>query len=59
MAQPDYLICLDCDSPCYTFDWDGERGVDAICEACGNDDPDLFLTEEQLDSLAEEAESRR
>ena len=57
--QPDYVICLECEAPTYVFEWDGDRAFDVTCETCGNDDEDLFLTEEQLDSLADEAESGR
>ena len=59
MAEPDYLICLECDSPTYTFEWGEEGATEIVCETCGNDDLDLFLTEEQFDSLADEAESAK
>ena len=46
MQEPDYIICLECDSPNYTFDWDGTRITDAICTTCGNSKATLFTTEE-------------
>jgi hypothetical protein len=46
MDQPDYIICLECDTPVYTFEWDGTRVTDAICTACGNEKAALFTTEE-------------
>jgi hypothetical protein len=48
----DYLICLECESPCYVFDFKAEELVDALCEVCGNDDIDLFLSEEDFEGLA-------
>lgn len=46
MEPPDYIICLECDTPVYTFEWDGSRVKDAICTACGNEKASLFTTEE-------------
>jgi translation initiation factor 2 beta subunit (eIF-2beta)/eIF-5 len=48
----DYLICIECESPCYIFEFRSEQLVEAFCEACGNDDPDLFLPEEDFEGLA-------
>ena len=48
----DYLICLECESPCYIFEFKAEKLVDAMCEVCGNDDVDLFLSEEDFEGLA-------
>lgn len=50
----DYLICLECESPCYVFEFRTEQLVDAFCEACGNDDVDLFLPEEDFEGLADD-----
>jgi len=47
----DYLICLECESPCYSFEFKSERLVEALCEVCGNDDTDLFLPEEDYEGL--------
>lgn len=38
----DYLICGQCNSPCYVFDMDASRIVDAQCLVCGNEDTALF-----------------
>lgn len=54
MAEPDYLICLDCESPTYTFEWRDGKPVDIICDACANEDPEQFMTEGDLEALAEE-----
>jgi hypothetical protein len=46
----DYLICRQCNSPCYDFEM--TKGVisEVLCGACGNDDPALFnLGEEDED----------
>lgn len=39
---PDYLICRECETPCYVFEWDDGRMTDVKCGGCGNDDPDKF-----------------
>lgn len=52
MAEPDYIICLECESPLYVFDWRDERILGAVCMTCGNEDPALFATEEQLEELS-------
>ncbi len=51
MAIPDYLICLNCESPTYDFEWKDDEVVEARCEACGNDEPDQFLTEDDFEVL--------
>ncbi len=53
MEAPEYLICLNCETPCYVFEWgDEEQATEAFCEACGNDDPEQFVTEEEYEALA-------
>jgi len=52
MHSPDYLICLNCETPCYTFEWTLEGVVkEAICLACGNEETDQFVTEEDFDAI--------
>jgi len=58
MAQPEYLICTECDTPVYVFEWKDGKVEEIVCETCGNEDPDLFLTEEEIDSLGEEMHGR-
>jgi hypothetical protein len=49
MASPDYLVCLECETPCYEFEWvDGEI-KEAVCRTCGNEDPEQFATPEDLE----------
>lgn len=51
MAEPDYLVCVDCETPCYVFEWKNGMVTDILCASCGNDDPEQFLSPEDLDSL--------
>lgn len=48
----DYLICLECETPSYIFEFKGGTLIEAFCEACANDDVDLFLPEEDFDMLS-------
>ena len=54
MAAPDFLICLNCESPCYVFEWQEEEVAEALCEVCGNDEPDQFATPDEFDALTGE-----
>jgi len=56
MAEPDYLLCLECESPCYVFEWREGRVLEAICTVCGNDDPALFATEDEYEDLSDSGE---
>ncbi len=52
MASPDYVICLECETPCYVFEWaDGEIS-EVLCQSCGNEDPEQFALPDELDDLA-------
>lgn len=57
MESPDYIICLDCESPVYVFEWDGNRITEAMCTTCGNSKVSLFSTEEDYGEMMA-AESR-
>lgn len=52
MAQPDYLICMECESPVYVFEWQEGRVVEVVCPVCGNDDPANFATEEEIEEMS-------
>ncbi|MDH3745406.1 MAG: hypothetical protein OES47_09930 [Acidobacteriota bacterium] len=52
MSIPDFLVCVECESPCYIFEWKEGVLTEAICEVCGNDDPDSFVTPDDYDALA-------
>jgi len=49
---PDYLICLECESPCYIFEWKNGVVVEATCTVCGNEDIESFATEDEYEALA-------
>lgn len=51
MDTPEFLMCVECDSPVYVFEWDGIRVTEAMCTACGNDKPILFSTEEDYGEM--------
>jgi hypothetical protein len=46
MSVPEFLICNECDSPVYVFEWENGRITEAICTTCGNDKSALFTTDE-------------
>jgi translation initiation factor 2 beta subunit (eIF-2beta)/eIF-5 len=52
MAEPEYLICLECESPAYVFEWREGRVLEAQCLVCGNDDPSNFATEEEMEEMS-------
>ncbi len=51
MAAPEYLICLECETPCYSFEWENDKITEILCEVCGNEESDSFITEEDLEAL--------
>ena len=40
--EVDYLTCVQCGTPCYVFEMDGERIAEALCLVCGNDEVRMF-----------------
>jgi hypothetical protein len=52
MDEPEYLICLQCETPTYQFEWHEEKLAQAICSTCGNDDASEFMTEAELEELS-------
>ena len=59
MSEPDFLVCLNCETPCYSFEWAEGKLSQILCMACGNEEPDEFSTEEDLEALSSESESGR
>ena len=59
MSAPEFLICINCESPCYTFEWSEGKLSEVLCLACGAEEPDEFATEEDLEALASEQEALR
>ena len=51
MDEPEYLICINCETPCYTFEWEDNRVTEVLCTVCGDDEPDEFATEEEFEAM--------
>jgi hypothetical protein len=51
MAAPEYLICMECETPTYVFEWAEGKVVEAMCPVCGNDDPASFLSEDDFEEM--------
>jgi len=51
MASPDYVVCLECDTPCYVFEWTNDKLIEVLCQVCGNDDPEQFALPEDLEEM--------
>ncbi|HLX10353.1 MAG TPA: hypothetical protein VKY89_21070 [Thermoanaerobaculia bacterium] len=49
MASPEYLVCLECETPCYEFEWQDDKIAEVLCLVCGNQDPEQFVTPEDLE----------
>ncbi len=49
MDEPEYLICLQCESPTYQFEYENGKLASAICNTCGADDLSDFMTEAELE----------
>jgi hypothetical protein len=49
MSDPDFVICLNCETPTYQIEWEEGKLTLAICTVCGNDEPSEFMTESELD----------
>lgn len=47
--EPDYLICLQCETPTYQFEYVNGKITQCVCNACGNDDITDFMTEAEYD----------
>ena len=50
MSEPEYLICLQCETPTYQFEYDTNgKLIQAVCTTCGSDDVSDFMTEAELE----------
>jgi len=50
MSEPEYLICLQCETPTYQFEYDPNgKLISALCQTCGADDLSDFMTEAELE----------
>jgi hypothetical protein len=52
MPAPEYLVCLNCETPCYTFEWEDGELKESLCLACGNEDPEQFATTEEAEAMS-------
>jgi hypothetical protein len=52
MDEPEYLICLQCETPTYQFEFTSGKVTAIVCATCGNDDTTEFMTEAELEELA-------
>ena len=50
MGRPDYIICLECESEVDQFSWREGEVRKAVCDVCGNNDPDAFSLPEDFES---------
>ena len=48
-GEPEFVICMQCETPTYSFEWDNGAVSVALCATCGNDDPSEFASEAQLE----------
>lgn len=54
MTGPEYVVCLECETPCYVFEWRDGIVAEALCTVCGNDDPQAFLSSSEIEELDEQ-----
>ena len=52
MSEPEYLICLNCETPTYSFEWENDKVSVVFCTTCGNDEPAEFLTETEYEEIS-------
>ena len=52
MDEPEYLICLQCETPTYQFDYANGKLAAIVCTACGNDDVSDFATEAEYEEMS-------
>ncbi len=50
---PDFLFCVECECPCYCFEYLGSKLIEVMCETCGNDDLESFATPEEWEAMIE------
>lgn len=53
MSEPEFLVCVECETPTYVFEWQESKVSEAVCEVCGNDDVDTFLSQQDYEELVE------
>ena len=54
-AEIDYLVCRNCETPCYVFEVDARgRITSAFCRMCGADEPSDFTVPDADDAEVHE-----
>ena len=51
MPSPEYVVCLECETPVYSFEWRDGEVKECVCEVCGEDDPTQFAAPDDFDAL--------
>lgn len=49
MAAPEFLVCLECETPCYTFEWEDGKITEVMCVSCGADNAEQFALPEDVE----------
>ena len=50
--EPEYLICLQCETPTYQFEFTNGKLSQCVCGTCGNDDISEFMTESEFEEMS-------
>ena len=59
MSGPDFVLCLECDTPVYEFLIREGDLKEAFCSACGNEELEHFARPEEVEELEESWSARR
>ncbi|HYM62702.1 MAG TPA: hypothetical protein VEZ11_17595 [Thermoanaerobaculia bacterium] len=51
-SEPEYLICLQCETPTYQFEYNEGKLISALCTTCGTDEVSDFVTESEFEEEA-------
>ena len=51
MDEPEYFICLQCETPTYQFEMHNGKLSQAVCVTCGNDEVSDFATEAEYEEM--------
>lgn len=52
MDEPEYLICMQCETPTYDFEFTNGKLTQCICATCGNDDTTEFMSESEFEEMS-------
>ncbi|HEX9985193.1 MAG TPA: hypothetical protein VGF69_18190 [Thermoanaerobaculia bacterium] len=47
--EPDYLICIQCETPTYQFEYTNGKLSAIVCATCGTEDLADFMTESDFE----------